>query len=176
MRQFVEASERAAHWDAPVKFVLVGPLDPGSPDEVPEEYLRSKTSPRFAWLGFRSDVKEIVSLADVVTLPSYYREGVPRVLLEAMALNKPIVTTDNVGCREVVDEGKNGFLVPVRDSAAFASAVEKLVRDGALRTRFGSRSRAKVEAEFADTMVWKKVLNELYGLDDEDLIDSRKAA
>jgi N,N'-diacetylbacillosaminyl-diphospho-undecaprenol alpha-1,3-N-acetylgalactosaminyltransferase len=167
VRAFVEASEQAARWDRPVLFVLAGPLAPDSPDPVPETYIRSKASPRFKWLGFRSDMKDLLSLADVVTLPSYYREGLPTILMEGLAMRKPIVTTDSVGCRDVVDEGKNGFLVPVRDSAAFASAIEKLVSDDVLRTRFGTNSRAKAEAEFDQTVIVARAVKEVYQLDDD---------
>jgi len=167
VRAFVEASEHAARWDRPALFLLAGPLAPDSPDPVPETYIRSKTSPRFKWLGFRSDMKDLLSLADVVTLPSYYREGLPTILMEGLAMRKPIVTTDSVGCRDVVDEGKNGFLVPVQDSRAFASAVERLVRDDLLRARFGANSRAKAEAEFDQTVVVRRAMKEVYQLDDD---------
>ena len=110
-------------------FLLVGPLDPDSPDPVPEDYLKNHAGPNFTWVGFRDDAGEIISLADVVTLPSFYREGIPRVLLEAMAMSKPIVTTQNVGCKEVVDEGENGHLVPCQDTAAFAQAVLAIMSD-----------------------------------------------
>jgi len=176
--EFVEASERAARWHLRVLFVLAGPLDPNSPDPVPEAYLRSKASPHFKWLGLRHDVRDLLSLADIVTLPSYYREGIPRSLLEGLAMGKPIVTTDNVGCREVVDEGKNGFLVPVQDSPALASAIEKLVRDDALRASFGRNSRAKAVAEFDEAIIVKRVLKEVYELPDklEDRWPGRLAA
>jgi len=167
VRAFVEASERAARWDRPVLFVLAGPLAPDAPDPVPESYIRAKISHRFKWLGFRSDMKDLLSLADVVTLPSYYREGLPMVLMEGLAMKKPVVTTDSVGCRDVVDEGKNGFLVPVRDSEAFASAIEKLVSDDLLRARFGENSRAKAEAEFDQTVVVQRALKEIYQIDDD---------
>ena len=78
-------------------------------------------------------------------------------------MGKPIVTTDNVGCRDVVDEGKNGFLVPVRNSNALAAAIGKLVTDKALRDSFGRWSRSKVEAEFDEIAVIGKVFSELYG-------------
>jgi len=122
-------------------------------------------SPQFAWLGFRSEVKELLALADVVTLPSYYREGVPRVLLEAMALEKPIVTTDNVGCREVVESGKNGYLVPVRDSQKLGEAIERLICDDSLARSLGKSSLARVRSEFEESIIVSRVCKELYELD-----------
>ena len=86
-------------------------------------------------------------------------------MLEAMAMAKPVVTTDNVGCREVVEEGQNGYLVPVRDAHALAKAIGDLLRDEKKRQRFGHCSRIKVEAEFDERSVVDKVLKLLYGLD-----------
>jgi N,N'-diacetylbacillosaminyl-diphospho-undecaprenol alpha-1,3-N-acetylgalactosaminyltransferase len=165
VKEFVEASEEAAGWPTPCHFLLVGPIDPDTRDPVPERYLREHDSPRFTWVPmFRRDLKEILSLGDIVALPSYYREGVPRVLLEAMALGKPIVTTDNVGCREAVDQGRNGYLVPVHDSRAFAAGIRRLAENEPLRLAFGSQSRAKAEAEFSETAVVERVATRLLGL------------
>jgi N,N'-diacetylbacillosaminyl-diphospho-undecaprenol alpha-1,3-N-acetylgalactosaminyltransferase len=165
VKEFVDASEDAAGWPTAPHFLLVGPVDADARDSVPEGYLRERASPRFTWIStFRADLKEILSLADVVTLPSYYREGVPRVLLEALALGKPIVTTDNVGCREVVEQGRNGYLVPVHDSPALAAALRNLVENEALRRAFGRSSRLKAEAEFGEPAVIDGVVTRLLGL------------
>jgi N,N'-diacetylbacillosaminyl-diphospho-undecaprenol alpha-1,3-N-acetylgalactosaminyltransferase len=163
VREFVEAAELLGVDCGNVVSVLVGPLDANEPDAVPEKYLKARESAHLIRLGWRSDLQQLLAMADVVTLPSFYREGVPRSLLEAMAMGKPIVTTDNVGCRDVVDEGKNGFLVPVRNSNALAAAIGKLVTDEALRNSFGRWSRSKVEAEFDEIAVIGKVFSELYG-------------
>jgi N,N'-diacetylbacillosaminyl-diphospho-undecaprenol alpha-1,3-N-acetylgalactosaminyltransferase len=165
VKEFVETSEAAARWPTSPHFLLVGPIDAAARDSVPEAYLRERASSRFSWVPtFRADLKEILSLADIVTLPSYYREGVPRVLLEAMALGKPIVTTDNVGCREVVDHGRNGFLVPVHDSRALADGIRSLVESESLRKVFGRHSRSKAEAQFSETAVVDGVMTRLLGL------------
>jgi N,N'-diacetylbacillosaminyl-diphospho-undecaprenol alpha-1,3-N-acetylgalactosaminyltransferase len=165
VKEFVEASEEAAGWPTPCHFLLVGPIDPDSRDPVPERYLSERASPRFTWVPtFRQDLKEILSLADVVALPSYYREGVPRVLLEAMALGKPIVTTDNVGCREVVDQGRNGYLVPVHDSRALAEGIRRLAENEPLRLAFGRQARVKAESEFSEAEVVERVATRLLGL------------
>ena len=163
VREFVEASEQVALKFPKVRFLLAGPLDPESPDPIPESYLLQKKSGQFRWLGFRSDLKNLLGLADVVVHPSYYREGVPTVLLEAMAMGKPILTTDNVGCRETVEPGQNGFLVPSRNSGALATAIETLLGDDQLRLRFGLRSLEKVRAEFDEHNVISRVMSELYG-------------
>jgi glycosyltransferase involved in cell wall biosynthesis len=90
----------------------------------------------------------VLSEAHVACLPSYYREGVPRVLIEAAASGRPIVTTDAPGCREIVHHDQNGLLVPVRDSGALAVALRTLVEDPAMRLRMGLNGRALVAKEF----------------------------
>jgi glycosyltransferase involved in cell wall biosynthesis len=164
VREFVEASAMAEAWNLPVKFVLVGAIEPNNPDAVPEEYLRKAVSPGFLRLGPRDDIRELLALANVVVLPSYYREGVPRILIEALALEKPVVTTDNVGCREVVDDRQNGFLVPIRDSAALASTLRDLLDDRELQTKFGRHSYRKARDEFDETAIVQRILTDVYGL------------
>jgi len=162
VREFVEAAGRVGA-GFPVRFILAGASEQ-SPDTAPPEYLRASESEHFRWIGFRSDVRELLALADVVALPSSYREGVPRVLLEGLAMGKPVVTTDTIGCRETVDEGRNGFLVAPRDGVALATAIERLLRDPALRARFGTHSRIKAEREFDERLVVERVIREVYGI------------
>lgn len=100
--------------------------------------------------------------SDVVVLPSYYREWLPTVLLEAMALGKPIETTDNVGCRDVVEDGLNGYMVPVKDSAALARAIAKLLDQPELRRAFGRYGRDKAQRELDESVVLKRVIDGLY--------------
>ena len=166
VKEFIEASERLKRDHPSIRFILVGPIEKDSPLSVSEAYLRTKEeSGNFHWLGFRSDIREILALSDLVVLPSFYREGVPRVLLEAMALGKPIVTTDNVGCREVVDDAKNGYLIPVRDSRALSDAIELLLNDDIKRESFGKYSRMKVEKEFDEKKVVEQLFTKLYQFD-----------
>jgi N,N'-diacetylbacillosaminyl-diphospho-undecaprenol alpha-1,3-N-acetylgalactosaminyltransferase len=167
VREFVEAADQLGRAYPRARFVLLAPVEEDSPHAVPPAYLRAaeQRNPRFVWLStFRRDVREILSLSSVVTLPSYYREGLPFVLMEAMAMGKPIVTTDNVGCREVVEEGRNGFLVSVKDPRALAQALGRLLADAGLRETFGQRSRQKVVTEFSDSVVVRRVLSEMYGV------------
>jgi N,N'-diacetylbacillosaminyl-diphospho-undecaprenol alpha-1,3-N-acetylgalactosaminyltransferase len=167
VREFVEAADQLRGAYPRTRFVLLAPVEEASPDAVPPAYLRAaeQRNPRFVWLStFRRDVREILLLSSIVALPSYYREGLPNVLMEAMAMGKPIVTTDNVGCREVVEEGRNGFLVNVKDTGALAQALGRLLADANLRAGFGRRSRDKAVTEFADSIVVKRVLSEMYGV------------
>lgn len=177
VKEFIEASEAAHEWKSRVRFVLAGPLAPEEPDPVPQEYLDKKTSDTFVPLvGFRRDVKDVLAMADIVVQPSIWREGVPRVVIEAMAMQKPIVTTDQIGCRETVEEGRNGFLVPVKDSETLASRIERLIRDPKLRASCGRRSRELAETEFAESVVVRRVIADLYGLGEEETLGYRRAA
>jgi N,N'-diacetylbacillosaminyl-diphospho-undecaprenol alpha-1,3-N-acetylgalactosaminyltransferase len=162
VREFVDAAKMTCATQ-PAKFLLVGAIDNGF-DAVPIEYLKRHESNVFQWLNFRHDVRELLALSDIVVLPSYYPEGIPRSLLEAMSMGTPIVTTDAPGCREVVDDGVNGYLVPVRDGQALVEAIDDLLGDAKKRERFGHYSRLKVESEFDERLVVQKTLELLYRL------------
>jgi len=162
VREFIAAA-KSLSLNYPVKFFLVGKTEDAL-DAVPIEYLQQQQSQSFRWLGWRNDVRELMAISDIVTLPSCYPEGVPRSLLEAMAMEKPIVTTDNIGCREVVEHGRNGFLVPTKDERFLATAIETLLHDASVRERFGRYSRRKVEHEFSEDIIVQQVLEKLYQL------------
>jgi len=162
VREFFTAAELVGR-EMPALFALAGAAE-GTVGVARPEDLEAQESKHFRWLGFRSDVRELIALSDVVTLPSFYPEGVPRSLLEALAIGKPIVTTDSVGCRETVDDGVNGFLVPPQNAGALAAAIATLLRDADLRRRFGARSREKAKREFDERLVVDRVLKEVYGL------------
>lgn len=146
---------------------IVGGVDSGNPNSfTKEDMLSFQRTGAITWLGHRADVKQIYGSADIAVLPSY-REGLPKTLLEAAASGLPIVTTNTSGCREVVADGVNGFLVPVRDSASLAMALKKLILDWQLRAQFGRGSRGRVENEFRQELVWAQtasVYDELRGL------------
>jgi glycosyltransferase involved in cell wall biosynthesis len=95
---------------------------------------------------------------DIVVLPSYYREGLPKSLIEAAACGLPLVTCDTPGCREVVTDGVDGLLVSPRDAGALAAAIARLLDDPALRHRLGSAARAKTLAEFDERIVIEQTL------------------
>ena len=100
-----------------------------------------------------------ITTADCIVLPSYYREGVPRSLLEAAAMGRPIITTDAVGCREVVDDGVNGFLCRVRDAEDLAKKMQwMLTLSQEERSEMGRRGREKIEREFDERLVIDRYL------------------
>ncbi len=111
------------------------------------------------YLGVSDNVYDEIAQADCVVLPSFYREGTPRTLLEAAAMARPIVTTDSVGCRDVVDDGLNGFLCRPKDASDLADKMERMISMPSLeRKTMGLRGREKVEREFDENIVINKYL------------------
>lgn len=163
--EFVEAAQqvRAAQPDA--RFILVGENDPASPASISTAQLRAWVDDgAVEWWGRREDMPAVLADATVVCLPSYYREGVPRVLIEAAACGRPIVTTDAPGCREIVRHEENGILVPVRDARALAEAVARLLADNEMLERMGVRGRQLAETEFGKERVIAETLALYYDL------------
>lgn len=158
----VEAAEQLrAAYAGRVQFLLCGGLSK-NPKAISQAWLESHTDGDYIqWLGYRTDVRNLLADCHIVAFPSYYREGIPKSLIEACAIGRPIVTCDSVGCREAVDEGQNGFLIPPKASAELADRLQRLIDDSALRVRMGACSRRKAEAEFAIEEVVRKHL-ELY--------------
>jgi glycosyltransferase involved in cell wall biosynthesis len=147
--EFVEAARRLTEAGVNARFVLVGDPDPANPASVPESTLRSWHGQHgVEWWGRREDMPTVLQAAHIACLPSFYGEGLPKSLLEAAACGLPIVTTDAPGCREIVRDGVNGLLVPVRDAPALAAALGKLIGDAELRRSMGEQSRARAETEF----------------------------
>ena len=134
------------------EFLYVGEVDKGNKNAFLPDWKNVK------YLGFRSDIKELIEKADIVVLPSYYGEGVPRTLIEAASMGKPIVTTNNRGCKEVVDDGVNGFLVPIKDYKSLAEKIEVLIDNPTLREKFGKNSRIKAVKEFDIKIIVDKYL------------------
>ena len=156
--EFVEAARLLTQAGVKARFVLVGDPDPGNPASVSEATLRTWHGQNgVEWWGRRDNMPEVFRVAHIVCLPSY-REGLPKVLLEAAACGLPIVTTDAPGCREIVRDGDNGFLAPVRDAPALAVALRSLIDNVALRTEMGRRARAIVLAEFSQERVIAETL------------------
>jgi len=143
VREFYEASELLSiHQN--VQFILVGDVDKGNPSSADENFLNSGN---VLWLGHRDDILELTAMSDIYVLPSY-REGVPRTLLEATSMAKPIITTNTVGCREVVKNGENGFLVPIKNSKLLAKKIEALLSDVDERKIMGENGRILAIKEF----------------------------
>jgi glycosyltransferase involved in cell wall biosynthesis len=159
IREFVEAAQILKAGDIAARFVVVGDCDDANPTAIGSEQLAAwQNEGAIEWWGRRSDMPKVLASSHVVCLPSY-REGLPKVLLEAAASGRPIVTTDVPGCRDVVRDGVNGFLVPARDSVALAAAIGRLIADPEMRVRMGREGRFIVEREFALSRIVTATLN-----------------
>jgi len=143
------------------EFRLLGFLDANNPAAVKTERMAAWIDENIIqYLGVSDDVALEVAGVDCVVLPSFYREGVPKSLLEAGAMGKPIITTDNIGCRETVDHGINGFLCVPQSTDSLVSALETMIElSHQERLAMGVRSRQKMVNEFDEEIVIKKYLD-----------------
>lgn len=158
---YVEAARelRSKYGDA-VEFRLLGFLDVNNPSAVSKQDMQSWVDEGIVnYLGTSDSVEKEIAQVDCMVLPSFYREGVPKSLLEACAMGKPIVTTDNVGCRETVDDGINGYLCEPRSTASLVEKLDLMISQShEQRLQMGLESRTKVENEFDEKIVINKYL------------------
>ncbi len=161
VREFVYVAKSLyRQYDGKVEFRLYGKIDDGNPGAVPKEYLKNiEILDYLKWYGFESDMLAVYQKTDIIVLPSFYREGCPMVLMEACAMGKPIVTSDSIGCRECVEEGVNGFKVPVKSVPELTNAIEKLIKSQELRIQFGFASRRLAERKFDQKRIIKQYLD-----------------
>ena len=149
--EFIEAARiiRRQQRRQDIVFVMVGAPDPGNKRSLPEPTLAQwKAEGDVVLTGRREDVPELMAMANTVTTPTFYREGLPRTLLEAAATGLPLIGTDMPGVREAITDGVNGILIPTHDSAALARAVEQLADDPEMCERYGSASLERAKNEF----------------------------
>lgn len=152
--QLIEAARILHSEGVRFELLLVGDIDEGNPTSLTRAELRSTDAGgTVKWLGQRSDVPELLNKADIFCLPTYYREGLPRSLVEACAAGRPIVASDVPGCREVVVDGVNGRLVVPRDAGALADGLRSLLCDPQACERMGVESRLRFEQLFTMTSV-----------------------
>lgn len=145
---------RLLHPRLQVRLALVGEPDPGNPATIDTTTLeRWDKEGVVEWWGWQGDMAAVYAQSAVVTLPSEYGEGVPTVLLEACASGRPVVATDAPGCRDVIQDGVNGLLVPPADPRALAEALYKLLSDSPLRGRMGAAGRQLILDKFTSTRV-----------------------
>ncbi|OGQ52420.1 MAG: glycosyl transferase family 1 [Deltaproteobacteria bacterium RIFCSPLOWO2_02_FULL_53_8] len=147
--EFVEAARLLQDRGIAAKFALVGIPDPGNPASVGEEQLTEWASQGIVELwGFRDDIENVFAAAHIVALPSY-REGLPKVLIEAAACGRAVVTTDVPGCRDAIEPNVTGLLIPPHDPVALADAIQCLLEDTPMRQAMGRAGRDLAEREFS---------------------------
>lgn len=148
VREYAGAAARLIAKYPGVEFHLVGGLDPnpnGIAREEVDEWVRSG---HIIWAGALDDVRQSIAECHVFVLPSRYREGTPRTILEAMAMKRAIITTNTPGCRETVVPGVNGFLIPICDVDALVEAMERFLNEPALAQKMGAESRRIAEEKY----------------------------
>ena len=159
------AEKLRAEFENTVEFLLVGGLYP-NPKALKKEGIEERCDGKYiSWLGYRTDVKELLALSSIVAFPSYYREGLPKSLIEANAIGRPIITTNSIGCKDTVEDGVNGFLIPVKDSEALAQKLRILLVNPELRAEMGKAARKIAERDFSLSNVVDKhleIYNELF--------------
>ncbi|MEH1853791.1 MAG: glycosyltransferase family 4 protein [Nostoc sp.] len=148
VREFLQAASIVCQQMKNVTFLLVGSISSEGRQAVPIEEIHQQAG-IVRYLGPRNDIPTLLNLSDVFVLPSYYREGVPRVLLEAATMELPLITTDMPGCKEVVKDGWNGLVVPPKNGKALATAILQLLSSPEQRNLMGKRSKLHVEANFS---------------------------
>lgn len=155
-----EAAERLrSKYEASVKFLLVGGLD-DHPGAITESQIKDVCDGNYIeWLGYRTDVCDLLKQSHIVAFPSYYMEGLPKSLIEADAIGRPIITSNSVGCKETVIDGENGFLIPPKDVDALTEKLDLLIGNVGLRQKMGKASRQYAEKYFDIEVVKERHLN-----------------
>ena len=164
--EYVDAARLIKAKYSNVEFSLLGFLDVENPGAISGEQMDTWVEEGVInYLGVSDEVDKVIATSDCVVLPSYYREGTPKTLLESASSGKPLITTDNVGCRDVVDHGINGYLCEPRSSEDLANKMEMFLRlSSDERIRMGISSREKITNEFDEKIVIDKYLEVLVEL------------
>ena len=164
--EFVEAARHLKKRRKDIVFVMVGAPDPGNKRSVPESTLTQwKSEGEIVFTGRREDVPKLMAAANAITTPTFYREGLPRTLLEAAATGLPLIGTNMPGVREAINHGVNGTLIPTHDSAALANAVEELADNPEKAQQYGQASLERANNEFDHRRVvgaYLKMYDELW--------------
>lgn len=153
IREFVQSAQILRQRGLSAKdarFVIVGEPDAANPTSLcPDELAQWAEKNLVEFWGHRTDMPQVMGAAHVVVLPSYYGEGFPKVLIEAAACGRAVVTTDHPGCRDAIEPNKTGLLVPIKNAIALADAIEYLINNADIREGMGASGRALAEKEFA---------------------------
>ena len=154
-----EAAEKLrSKYGDKVEFLLVGGID-DHPGAITKEQLEAVCDGKYIqWLGYRTDVKELLQSSHIVAFPSYYMEGLPKSLIEADAIGRPVITCNSVGCKEAVIDGHNGYLIPTKDVDALEEKLDILLNDAKLRQEMGRNSRKYAEENFSIDVVIERHL------------------
>jgi lipopolysaccharide/colanic/teichoic acid biosynthesis glycosyltransferase/glycosyltransferase involved in cell wall biosynthesis len=159
--EYVEAARMLKARYPTARFQLLGPLDSNPSGISADELSRWSAAGDIEYLGETRDVRPFLAACHVFVLPSYYREGLPRTILEAMAMGRAVITTDMPGCREPIEPGRNGFLIPPKDAGALAGAMAKFLDEPETIARMGRESRAMAVARYDVNIVNATLLSHM---------------
>jgi glycosyltransferase involved in cell wall biosynthesis len=158
--EFVEAARLLRTEGLPAHFALAGRTDPGNPASIPDVQLQAWNEEGIVeWWGWGEDMATTLAKTSIFCLPSYYREGLPTVIMEASACGRAVVTTDWPGCRDAIRNGETGLLVTPKDPVSLANGIRQLVLDAELRRKMGAAGRALVEEKFSSEKIIEQVLS-----------------
>lgn len=141
------------------KLLLVGPLETELDPLLPDTLAEIHRNPSIITAGYQDDVRPWFAMADALAFPSY-REGFPNVVLQAGAMELPAIVTDINGCNEIIEEGKNGLIIPAKDAAALQHAMEKMVSDPEAYQTMKANARPLIESRYRQEVVWQALLEE----------------
>ena len=155
-----EAAEKLRkEYEDKAEFLLVGGID-DHPGAITKEQLDAACDGTYIkWLGYRTDVKELLQQSHIVAFPSYYMEGLPKSLIEATAIGRPIITTQSIGCKDTVDDGVNGYLIAPKEVDPLVEKLRILIDDASLRQKMGKAARAYAEKYFDIKVVIERHLS-----------------
>ena len=157
--EFVAAARHLRAAGLRARFAFVGDIDDGNPASVHVPQLQAwEKEGVIEWWGWKENMEDVYAQASIVCLPSYYREGLPKALIEAAACGRPIVASDMPGCREVVRHGENGLLVEARDASGLAEALDYLIQNPNIRAKMGAGGRKIAEEEFSLELIIPQTL------------------
>lgn len=158
--EFVEAANLLLRQGIKAKFTLVGEPDPDNPASISTEQLEAWTSQgAVSWIGYRADIEAILQQSDLVALPSYYGEGLPKTLVDAAAAGRAVVTTDTAGCRDTVIPGQTALLCRPMDARDLAEKMRRLILNRDLRLALGAAGRRLAEREFGHERIVRQHLD-----------------
>lgn len=157
INELIQAFELIEKSNSRIKLKIVGWSDEDNPRHVDKNFIAKFESHKtISFLGKRNDVKNLLAVADVFIYPSYYREGIPRGILEALSMSLPIITTNTPGCNLTVKPGINGYLIPAKSIESIVEAINKIASKDNL-IEMGANSRLLAQKEFADQIIFERI-------------------
>lgn len=156
---YIEAARLLKQKGVNARFVIAGEVYPDNPRSLTKEEVQGYHDEGvIEWLGRHDDMPALINQSMMMVLPSYYGEGVPKVLLESAAIGRPIITCDAPGCREAVEHEVNGLLIPPQSPQDLADAIESLINDPEKRLQYGAAGRKRVEEDFHSDAVVEQTM------------------